>query len=89
MSKTTAPQSWDRFKNVIRRLRDTHILEGQDGLIKIMEEKYGFKATYVIECPVDPIWTSLTEPGKENRNTRKSSKNGAFRKDEKKTTTRF
>jgi hypothetical protein len=45
MSTTTTPQSWDRFKNVIRKLRDTHSLEGKDGLMKTMEEKYGFKAT--------------------------------------------
>jgi hypothetical protein len=43
----TSPQGWEKFKNVIRGLYivKRHKLEGPNGVIKLMESQYGFKAT--------------------------------------------
>ncbi|KAH8782231.1 ankyrin repeat-containing domain protein [Hyaloscypha sp. PMI_1271] len=42
-----SPQGWEKFKNVIRGLYIVkgHKLEGPNGVIKLMESQYGFKAT--------------------------------------------
>ena len=41
------PRGWDQVKNTIRSLYliQGHPLEGPDGLIKVMANKYGFTAT--------------------------------------------
>jgi hypothetical protein len=47
MSERVDPQGWDQFRNAIRGLyiASEHKLEGPDGVIRKMEERYGFKAT--------------------------------------------
>jgi hypothetical protein len=47
MSHSADSQGWERFKSVIRALyiAKGHTLEGPDGVIKLMENRHGFKAT--------------------------------------------